>query len=152
MCCSFHACNHMCLYFHTFPSILRKCPPFPHLGQKQGCVWDGVCGTGAQSRESTPGTRRETSAGCLRKAWGLNSGREIRRVGQFLRKHSSDVAPDWRLGTPARSWGLSVRAECLGGASYSPQVPSAFLGICWTSAKQLWANKCHISYFMWTGL
>ena len=62
-------------------------------GEKTVCVMGGgVCGVGAQSRESTPGTSGGTSAGVSREIeaqiWG-----GIQKMGQFKRSQSSDVGP-----------------------------------------------------------
>lgn len=56
--CSFHTYNHICLYFHRFPSILRTVSSLPLPGGETSVyVGRSICGT--QSRESTPGGRPE---------------------------------------------------------------------------------------------
>lgn len=159
--CSVHTCN-ICGYvsigFHLYlASILRavvtlsifQSSLIPARGEEKG-TWVGVWETGAQGRESTPGSRRETSD---------DVSRSLRT--QFWEENHEDRSiskePTFRWGLlregrhPASFRGLFAGTRGMPVAVYSAQVPSVFPGVCWTFTKQLWANKCHLYFFVQTG-
>lgn len=120
--CSFHTYNRICCISIGFPLFWEQCPPFPYLGEKQMCMWDGV------SVELRAGSPLQGPGG------GPELGVSRKLEAQILGGKLGGWASSW--GTTVHMWPLSegwaplLDSElCLlgqgewWGAIYSPQFP-----------------------------
>lgn len=115
-----------------FPLVWEQCPPFPYLGEKQVCMWDGV------SVELRAGSPLQGPGG--RPELGVSRKLEAQILGGKLGGWASSRGATVHMWPLSEGWGPLLDSEvCLlgqgewGGGIYSPQFPLHV----WASAEPL---------------
>lgn len=126
MYCSFHTCNHICLYSHRFPSlsclysessdcVYIQVSSYPTWERKHGaCIIWGSMELGLRVGVHSRDKERDLSW-CLKEDWGPHSGRKFRRWANLKVAKVQVWAPEQSLGTLAGFRGLFVGTRCVGG-------------------------------------